>query len=288
MGRARNPWLDRRVLNYAHRGGAREGPSSTLWAIQRALENGATAIELDVHATADGVVVVCHDPTVDRTTNGQGPIAAMTLAEVQALDNAYWWVPGEEAVTDRNPEEYPLRGHAADNPALRIPTLDEVLTAFPGVLLNLDIKQTAPMVEPYEAAVAAVLLAHGRTDDVIVASFLDEATEAYRGIVPDACISFGVAGARDFWLAIQEGREPPATPHVALQVPPSAAGHELVTAEVVEAAHAAGTAVHVWTIDDPAEMRRLIDLGVDGVMTDCPSVLTGVLEETGVGWDGLS
>ena len=89
-----NPWMERRVLNYAHQGGAREGPSSTLFARRRALDDGAVALELDLHATADRQVVVCHDATVDRTTDGTGRIADLTVDAVQALDNAYWWVPG--------------------------------------------------------------------------------------------------------------------------------------------------------------------------------------------------
>src|SRR5579872_2900060 len=122
-----SPWPARRVLCYAHQGGAREGPSSTLWAMERALAAGADAIELDVHATADGHLVVCHDATVDRTTNGTGAIASLTLAEVRALDNAYWWAPGSVVAPGLAPSEYPLRGRAPVEPALGVATLAEVL-----------------------------------------------------------------------------------------------------------------------------------------------------------------
>lgn len=276
--------MGRRVLNWAHQGGAREGPSSTLWAMRRAVEAGAHAIELDVHATRDGHIVVCHDPTVDRTTPATGAIADLTLDEVQSLDNAYWWVPGEVVSLDRPPDDYPLRGRAPDDKSLRIPTLHEVLEGFPGVFLNFDIKQTVPAVKPYEEEVARILAEHGRTDDVIVASFLDEATDAFRQVAPDACVSFGMNGTRNFFTAIRDGHPPPDAPHVALQVPPRAGEIELVTTEFVDAAHAAGVAVHVWTIDDEAEMRRLVTLGVDGVMTDTPSVLARVLNDLGVGF----
>src|SRR5580704_11723247 len=106
----RSPWPSRRVIAYAHQGGAWEGPSSTLFAIESALAAGATGIELDVHATADGHLVVCHDETVDRTTNGHGSISELTLDELRALDNAYWWVPGEVVDHDRPDTDYPLRG----------------------------------------------------------------------------------------------------------------------------------------------------------------------------------
>jgi glycerophosphoryl diester phosphodiesterase len=152
-----NPWLDRRVLNYAHQGGAREAPSSTLLALRQAVAAGADALELDVHATADRQLVVCHDATVDRTTNAAGPITSFTLAELQALDNAYWWVPGEVVAPDRPEAEYVYRGRAPLDPSLRVAALREVLEEFPHVFLNLDIKQTAPAVEPYEADLADIL-----------------------------------------------------------------------------------------------------------------------------------
>ncbi|MGH9301478.1 MAG: glycerophosphodiester phosphodiesterase family protein, partial [Acidimicrobiales bacterium] len=168
-----NIWLERRVLNYAHRGGAKEAPSSTIYAMRQALAHGADALELDIHATADGRLVCAHDASVDRTTNGSGAVADLELAELKALDPAWWFSPGHEAIEDLPEEAYPLRGQVASDPELAIPTLDEVLGAFPGVLLNLDIKGTAPEVAPYEEALAATLARFDRIDDVIVTSFND-------------------------------------------------------------------------------------------------------------------
>jgi glycerophosphoryl diester phosphodiesterase len=279
-------WLSRRVLSYAHQGGAREAPSSTLYAFRAAVAAGATALEMDVHATADGHLVVCHDATVDRTTNGTGAISRLTLAEVRALDNAYWFVPGEIAVTDRPDGGYPLRGRAPDDPELRVATLGEVLEAFPGVLLNLDIKQTAPAVEPYEAALAALLREHGRADDVIVASFNDLATTRFSELAPEIPTSPGTVGVGMFISALRQGEPYDRGHHAALQVPPSFGPTVIVDEEFVAAAHAAGLAVHVWTIDDPEEMARLVALGVDGIMSDRPSVLVGVLAAQGAAWAG--
>lgn len=272
-----NPWLRRRVLNYAHQGGAREGPSSTLHAMRGAVGAGAHALELDVHATADRHLVVCHDATVDRTTDGSGAIAELTLAEVQALDNAYWWVPGEVVDHAAPAGAYPLRGRAPADPELRIPTLREVLEAFPGTYLNLDIKQTAPAVEPYEALVAELLASFGRTDDVIVASFHGEATAAFSALAPHVSTAAGMAATAAFYLAVRQGEEPPPTPHHALQVPPAYEGTTVVDEQFVAAAHGHGLAVHIWTVDEADEMERLVALGVDGVMTDRPSVLQEVL-----------
>lgn len=277
-----NPWVDRRVLCYAHQGGAREAPSSTLLALQQAVDAGADALELDVHASADGHLVVCHDPTVDRTTEASGAIAAMTLAELRRLDNAYWWVPGSVVDHDRPPSDYPLRGRAPDDASLGIATLDEVLEAFPDTYLNLDIKQTAPVVPAYEEALAATLRAHRRRDDVIVASFNDASTDAFRTFAPEIGTSAGIAGTAEFWRAAHEGGELPDLPHVALQVPVETAGITVLDEVLVAAAHDRGLAVHAWTIDDPAEMARLVDLGVDGIMSDVPSVVVSVLADKGV------
>lgn len=276
-----NPWLDRRVLNYAHQGGAKEEPSSTLHAMRTAIDNGATAIELDVHATRDGQLVVCHDPTVDRTTPASGAIADLTLEEVRRLDNSHWFAPstGEQVSHDQPEDAYPYRGLAPDDPSFGIATLVEVLEEFPDTFLNLDIKQTAPTVEPYEEALAMLLRRFGRRDDVIVASFLDQATDAFSGFAPEVSTSAGTMATAQFILALRDGGEPPPMRHHALQVPPRHGQTVIVDERFVSAAHDAGLAVHVWTIDDRDEMERLVDLGVDGIITDRPSLCTEVLAE---------
>ncbi|MGH9083318.1 MAG: glycerophosphodiester phosphodiesterase [Acidimicrobiales bacterium] len=284
-----NPWLDRRVIAYAHQGGAWEAPSSTLFAVRRAVAAGATAIELDVHATADGELVVGHDATVDRTTDGTGAIADMTLAELVELDNAYWFVPGADVTYGRDPGDYPYRGRAASDPDFRIPTLAEVLEAFPGVVLNLDVKQTAPAVVPYEATLARLLAEHDRVDDVIVASFLDEATEAFSALAPAVAVSAGTAATAAFWHAVQAGDDPPPPGRaVALQVPERYGDVVVVDRRFVEAAHRAGVAVHVWTVDDEPAMERLVDVGADGIITDLPTTLAEVLSRRGAAWKGMS
>jgi glycerophosphoryl diester phosphodiesterase len=281
---AANPWLERRVLNYAHQGGAREAPSSTLLALRQAVAAGAHGLELDVHATADRHLVVCHDATVDRTTNGAGAIAELTLAELQALDNAYWWVPGEIVAPGRPADAYPYRGRARRDPSLGVAPLRQVLDEFGGVFLNLDIKQTGPEVQPYEALLAELLAEYGRRDDVIVASFLDSAIDAFSAAAPGVHTSYPTLATVAFWQAAAAGTEPPPTRHVALQVPVAFDTLTVVTDPFVAAAHRAGVAVHVWTIDDADEMGRLIDLGVDGIMTDRPRLLAAELDARAAGW----
>jgi glycerophosphoryl diester phosphodiesterase len=280
-------WLERRVIAYAHQGGAWEAPSSTLFAIRRALEIGATGIELDVHATLDGELVVCHDTTVDRTTHSSGRIADKTLTELRRLDNSYWFVPGADVTPGLDPDSYPYRGRAPGEHDFGIATLAEAVALvdeFPGVVMNLDIKRTAPEVEPYEERLALKLQELGRTVDVIVASFNDRATDAFRRFAPHIATSAGTIATADFWRAAHAGEAPPSTPYVALQVPLSHAGLDVVDAVFVEAAHDCGVAVHVWTVNRESEMERLLELGVDGIISDLPTPLCALLAERGATW----
>jgi glycerophosphoryl diester phosphodiesterase len=284
MRGAASVWTTRRVLAYAHQGGAWEAPSSTFHAMEHALEAGVTGIELDVHATADRELVVCHDATVDRTTAASGTIASHTLAELRAMDFSYWWIPGADVTPDRPPGEYPLRGRAPGDPRFGIATVREVLERLPDVVLNFDIKQTAPLVEPYEQQLAGLLAEFGRTDDVMVASFLDPALETFRRLAPDVPTSAGTMATAEAWRAVQAGEEIPETPAVAFQVPERQGDLVVVDEAFVAAAHRAGKAVHVWTVNDREAMSRLVDLRVDGIISDLPTTLCDVLTRRGVAW----
>jgi glycerophosphoryl diester phosphodiesterase len=278
-------WLRRRVIAFAHQGGSFEGPSSTIAAIAHALEVGASAIELDVHATKDRRLVVGHDATVDRTTDRRGAITSFTLAELSEMDNAYWWIEGDVATPGRAPEEYLVRGRAPKDRRYAIATLEEVAVAFPGVLLNLDIKGTSPIVEPYEGLLVNELRRLEVMESVIVASFHDDAIQRFRVLAPDVATSGATNETVAFYFSCLDG--PPVVPPVAaLQVPPRYGDVEVVTESFVSAAHNAGVAVHVWTINESEEMARLLDLGVDGIVSDRPTVLAGLLAERDCGWDG--
>lgn len=278
-------WTERRVINFAHQGGSFEAPSSTLYAMSQAIERGATALELDVHATRDRVLVVCHDETVDRTTNHRGAIAELTLAQLREMDNAFWWVEGSDVSPGRDEGEYRLRGRAPVDRRLGVATLAEVSEAFPNVLLNLDIKQTDPDVEAYEELLARELVNLEREDSVIVASFHDEALARFRALAPRVATSAATMEATTFYFSLIDGAAvvPPAR---ALQVPMSYEGIRVVDERFVESAHAAGLAVHVWTLNDQREIDGAIDLGVDGIISDRPGVVTDRLSARGVSWDG--
>lgn len=274
-----NPWLDRRILNYAHQGGAKEAPSSTMYAFATAVNNGAHALEMDVHATSDGHLVVCHDATVDRTTDARGRIADMTLVQLRTLDNAYWFVPGMECSFEAELVDYSMRGHVRRDPTLGIATLREVLEGFPHVYLNLDIKETYPTVPGYETSLGELLREFGRTDDVIVASFHDVALQRFHAIAPEVHTSLGPAGTTALWQYVnQDGERPSFDAHqVAVQPPDMLGSLRVVDDRFVQAARELGLATHVWTIDDEAGMQLQLGFGVDGVITNRPRVLAEVM-----------
>jgi glycerophosphoryl diester phosphodiesterase len=280
-------WLERRVVAYAHQGGAWEWPSSTLFCMRQGIAAGASALELDVHSTADGELVVCHDDTVDRTTNGSGSISSLTLDELRRLDNAYWFIPGADVTPGRDPEEYPYRGRAPEDPDFGVATLREILEEFPGVVLNLDIKQGAPAVTPYEAALARLLAEYERVDDVIVTSFFDPVTDAFSALAPQIGNSAGTLTTAEFWRSVHAGEDPAPVKAVAFQVPERYGDVVVVDQKFVDAAHRLGVAVHVWTVDDTESMERLLDLDVDGIISDVPTQLVAVLDRRGVRWPGL-
>lgn len=287
-----NPWLDdaRQPLNIAHQGGEHEVPSDTLYGFKTADDRGADVFELDIHLTSDGQVVALHDTTVDRTTNGSGTVEQMTLAQIKALDAAHWFVPGVGTEHGRPAEDYVFRGIATgERPApegyeandFTIPTLDEILRAFPDTLINIELKQSNSTGR-FEMEVARLLEQYQRVDDVIVVSFLDHSLEVFKAFAPEVHTATATVQAGLFWASSQ-GPLPgaPNPRHVALQVPMDL-GVEVTTQDFIQNANANGLAVHVWTINDRATMEQLLDWGVQGIMTDRPTLLEEILEERGM------
>lgn len=288
-----NPWLEMRVMNMAHSGGEDEAPMNTMYAFERAARIGADMLELDVQSTADGQLVVMHDATVDRTTDGTGRVVDMTLDEVKELDAAYWFVPGRSAVHGLPDHAYPLRGarHGLVKvPGYRpkdftVPTLREVFKAFPDTPVNIEIKGTSDAdVASYLRTgrlLARFLNKSGRTD-VIVASFKDEALAAFHLQAPQIGLSPGMGALVAYFFAGVR----PMEGTVALQVPVSFQGVPVATRAFVERAHRDGYAVHVWfsgtAPDDAATYDAMIDTCADGLMPAKPSLLEAILDERGI------
>ncbi len=235
-------------IPFAHRGGASEVQENTLPAFEHAVSLGYRYVETDVHVTADGVLLAFHDDVLDRVTDRNGVVAALPWSEVSQAR-----VDGVEP----------------------IPLLEDLLGAFPDLRVNIDPKHDAA-VEP----LAEVLGRCDAVDRVCVGAFSDERIERVRGLLPGVCSSLGPVGSLQLGLAAQ-GEEVGELPAPCAQLPPSYGDTEVVTGALVEEAHRRGMQVHVWTIDDAGEMRRLLDLGVDGIMTDRPAVLRDVLVERG-------
>jgi glycerophosphoryl diester phosphodiesterase len=291
-----NPWLERRVLNIAHQGGEDEFPSNTLYAFKKAIRAGADMLELDVGVTKDDHVVVIHDTSVDRTTNGNGLISELILREIQRLDAAYWFSANasNHYSHDLDPGAYRLRGVATGTRRppkgfrkadFRIPTLREVLRLFPRTPINIEIKARTKQEEVaeyvYNAEVLARELADVRRDDLIVTSFQQPATDRFRELVPGIANSPGVAGVAGWVL---DGTAPPQGT-VAFQIPITFklgnTVYDVTTPENVTRAHAESYAVHTWfgDLDDesPATWRKLVDWCVDGIMTSRPVELQRTL-----------
>ena len=250
----------------AHRGASARAPENTLEAFRLAVEEGAGGLELDVHATRDGEIVVIHDATVNRTTDGSGAVAGMTLEELRRLDAGYRFSPD-------GGRTFPYRGRGT-----RIPTLAEVYAQFPDVRVNADIKETRAGTEEVVLRVIRRAAAEVRT---LVASNHHAVVRRFRrasgGRIRTAASRREIAA---FYLMSCSRLEALGRPaYDALQVPVEHKGITLVTPRFLGAAHSRDVRVDVWTINDAAEMRRLWDLGVDGVMTDRPGVLASLLEE---------
>jgi glycerophosphoryl diester phosphodiesterase len=284
---AANRWFDDGVMNMAHQGGEDEFPSNTMYSFRKAVALGADMLELDVNPTKDGRLVVMHDWTVDRTTNGTGYLTDLTLAQVRKLDAAYNFVPGRNAVSGLPASSYPFRGvrTGARKPPkgfkasdFRVPTLREVLKAFPHTPINIEIKgrddQEAQFL--HGADLLAALLKGTHRRDLIVVSFNQKAVDRFHAQVPQVDVAPGVDGIAGFLL----GGVRPGPGSVALQIPITyeTGGQTLTvtTPDSVLKSHRAGYAVHVWLSNDEENAGvydRLLDMCVDGIMAAKPKLL---------------
>jgi glycerophosphoryl diester phosphodiesterase len=262
-----------KVLNIAHRGGRRIRPEHTLLAYDQALEDGADILELDVGETSDGALVVMHDDEVDRTTDCTGLIKEMTFAEIRECDAGYEFTPDDG-------ETYPYRGIG-----LVVPTLQEVFDRYPDVAFIIEIKQESPsIVDNF----VQTLRDSGVEDKMIGSQFSDDVLAELRAAAPEIATNTGVNETLVFWGKAFDDLDPEYEPPAEfLQVPTQFdVGDRIVDVlhpGFVPRAHELDMYVHVWTINDEQEMRDLIALGVDGIMTDDPPLLTKVINELGVG-----
>jgi glycerophosphoryl diester phosphodiesterase len=253
----------RRPLVIAHRGGAGLWPENTLYAFGRAAVLGVDVIELDVRSTADGALVVFHDAKVERTTDGRGPVGGMKLDEVKRLDAAYRWSPD-------GGKSFPLRGGG-----VFVPTLEEVFAALPEMRFVIEPKRGTRSVGE---SLCRVVRERGMTEKVLVASFTQTVLDEFRRECPGVATSAGPGEVSKFIALSKTGLGASYSPSMqALQVPEYAGGVRMITKGFVEAAHERNLEVHAWTVNDASAMSGLIELGVDGIMTDYPDRLMALL-----------
>ncbi|HJO32647.1 MAG TPA: glycerophosphodiester phosphodiesterase [Anaerolineales bacterium] len=247
----------------AHRGGAGLWPENTLYAFEHAAAMGIDMLEMDVRSSADDVLVLMHDSSVERTTNGMGAVRKLTFAELQALDAAYHW-------SDDGGQTYRYR-----DKGITVPTIADVFSALPEARMNIEMKTVQPSLA---TTLCALIQEHKVTERVLVASFNHLALQQFRAMCPGVATSASEDEARAFFALNLAFLGPIYSPEFyALQVPEQRNGMRVLTPGFVRAAHDRGLEVHAWTINEENNMKRMSELGMDGIVTDYPDRLRNAL-----------
>ncbi len=254
-----------KFLVIAHRGGPSLGPESTLYTFRKAVKLGVDVLEMDVRSTKDRQLIILHDDTVSRTTNATGPVQNYTLVDLKKLDAAHRWSPD-------NGQTFPLRSKG-----VQIPTLSEVFKAFPQTKLNLEIKEAR---SGTIQSLCRLIRDHQMTNNVVVASFDTDSLKEFRRLCPQVATSAGASEAQLFFGLQKAYLEAAYSPDAqVLQVPEALGDLRIVNRRFIDAAHARNMRVQVWSINDVTSMQRLLELGVDGIMTDYPQRLMDLLKK---------
>jgi glycerophosphoryl diester phosphodiesterase len=256
--------LNKRTLVIAHRGGAGLFPENTLYAFQESWKLGVDVLEMDIHETVDGPLVVFHDKTVDRTTDGTGKIGEKKLEEVKKLN------AGFNFTTDGG-QTFPFRAEK-----ITVPTLKEVFAALPDGRFNVEMKPESATIA---ASLCGLIREHNLSERVIVASVSQINLDNFRRACPEVATSASASEITGFFASYQTGLTESFTPRMStLQTLKKLGGMQIVSRQFVETAHKRNLQVHVWTINRPEEMRDLIETGVDGIITDYPDRLLTILK----------
>jgi glycerophosphoryl diester phosphodiesterase len=264
----------------AHQGGNLERPDATFVAFDHAVNVQASVLEMDVHLSLDGQLIVLHDANVDRTTNGFGSVRDMTLAELQKLDAAYWWpYHSNDDVEKQNVPaglDFPYRDQG-----LKVVTLESMFQRYPDFRFVIELKDNSPELR---AALLKMIDKYDRWHRVLIASFYQDTLEAIRKQEPRAQTYGAKAEIRLFYV-LHRLRLERFFPYDidAFAIPMTSGGFDLTTPEFVASAKRAGILLHYWTINETDDMQKLLRLGVDGIMTDRPELLRGVQRDLVVG-----
>lgn len=259
-----------RPLVIAHQGGDGIWPGDTMFAFEKAVEIGADVLEMDAHITRDGQIVLMHDEKVDRTTDGTGLIEDLTVDQLKQLDAAYQWSNDDD-------KTFPYRGQG-----IQVPTLDELFQKFPQMRYVIEIKLTP---NPIDQPLCDLIRKHNMQDNVMIASFHDEAMQNFRETCPEVATSASRGEVTTFVLLGKvflsglvapqyESIQPPYDPSESKNIP-------IMTKRFIREAHAKNIAVEPWTVDDPELMKQYMEWNVDGIITDRPDLMMEVLKEMG-------
>ena len=255
-----------RPLVIAHQGGDGLWAGNTMYAFDKAVEIGADVLEMDAHITKDGEIILMHDESVDRTTDGTGLIEELTLAEIQQLDAAYKW-------TNDEGQTFPFRGQG-----IQVPTLNGLFEKYPDMRYLIEIKLTK---NPIDKPFCNLIRAYNMQDKVIVASFHDDVMRMFRETCPEVATSASRTEVRNFVLLGKvflsgfvvpryQSIQPPYDPSESLGIP-------IMTERFLREAHAKNIRVEPWTVNDPELMKQYIEWGVDGIITDRPDLMVSIL-----------
>ena len=254
-----------RPLLYAHRGGAALRPENTLAAFDHGLALGADGLELDVRLSRDGVVVIHHDDMLERTTNGQGRVSDRTAAELATLDAGYSFQAGSGGVN----REFPFRGQG-----IGVPALSEVLDRYPTAPIIIELKEDTEELARRTLDVVERARAAAR---VSLGSFGGRVLHAVRQLAPDVRTGAGREETRWALYRSWVGWPLRRTAYQEFQVPEVSGSTRVVSRRFIEHAHRADVAVKVWTVDAAADIERLLDWGVDGIISDRPDVAAPIV-----------
>ncbi|MDZ5474022.1 glycerophosphodiester phosphodiesterase [Bacillus sp. 31A1R] len=260
-------------LVIAHQGGELLAPSNTMVAFEQAVELGVDVLEFDIHTTEDGHLVAIHDATVDRTTNGEGVVAELTLEEIQSFDAGYHFV-------DLNGENS-YRGKD-----IIIPTVEEIFKKFPHMKMVIEIKDDNPSerIEEISENLWNLIQKYQMEDQVVITAFDQDIVETFKKVSNEGtAIAGGRQEIKKFVIYHTIFARNLYTPQVdTFQIPVSEAGIDLTKSSLVKGAHRRGIDVHYWTIDDKETMKKLINAGADGIITNRPDIMIELLEEMGL------
>jgi len=247
----------------AHRGGAGLWPENTLYAFKQATALGVDILDMDVRTSADGVLILMNDHSVDQTTNGQGPVAQMTVAELQVLDAAFYW-------SDDNGKSHRYRNHA-----ITIPTMAEVFVTFPEIRMSIEMKDSDEMIA---INLCALIHTYDAIERVLAKASTESVLQKFREVCPDVATSASNKEEDTFLMLNLTFLSPAYNPDFhALQVPQQRNGIRIITLGFVQAAHERGLKVYAQSINKEDNMQIVHKLGVDGIITDYPDLLLTVI-----------